>query len=132
MEASGLRIWDIAPDKMCRQHLLGEHRELHALWSILTKGKKGYAKHPETLRWHGKLKALYLRHEALVREMTRRRYAHRSPLSEALATGNATQDEYVDPYEEQVRILLKKGCDCNVDILVREGGTLARFVSWAA
>ena len=36
-----MRIWDIAAHKLCRNHLLGEHRELHAIWSILTTGKKG-------------------------------------------------------------------------------------------
>ena len=111
-----MRIWDLRPERLCRQHLLGEHRELHGIWSVLTQKKKGYSKHPETLRWRGKLRALYLRHEALVREMTRRRYIHSSPLSEVLATGKATQDEYVDAYEKQVRILRKKGCDCDVGL----------------
>ena len=32
-----MRTWDIPPEKLCRQHLLGEHRELHAIWSIITK-----------------------------------------------------------------------------------------------
>ncbi|UCD87532.1 MAG: hypothetical protein JSV01_07210 [Desulfobacterales bacterium] len=45
-----MRIWDIPPEKLCRHHLLGEHYELHALWAILTRGKKGYSKHPETMR----------------------------------------------------------------------------------
>ncbi len=31
-----MRIWDIPPKLLCRNHLLGEHRELHAIWSILT------------------------------------------------------------------------------------------------
>lgn len=114
VEGSLLRIWDIPPDKLCRQHLLGEHRELHAVWSILTQGKKGYAKHPETLRWQGKLKALFLRHDRLVGEMIKRGIAHKSPLSEALATGASTQDEFVDTREEQIRILHNKKCDCHV------------------
>ena len=109
-----MRIWDIAAHKLCRNHLLGEHRELHAIWSILTTGKKGYQKHPETLRWKGKLKALYLRHEALVREMTTRGYKHGSPLCRALATGEARQNEYVDSCHEQLRILREKGCSCDV------------------
>jgi len=58
-----MRVWDINPEKLCRNHLLGEHREIHGIWSILTKGKKGYANHPETLRWKGRLKALYRRHQ---------------------------------------------------------------------
>jgi len=41
-----MRIWDIPPRKLCRNHLLGEHRELHAIWSILIRSKKGYLKHP--------------------------------------------------------------------------------------
>jgi Pyrimidine dimer DNA glycosylase len=107
-----VRIWDIEPKRLCRQHLLGEHRELHAVWSIITGEKRGYAKHPETLRWHGRLRALYLRHESLVTEMTRRGYKHGTPLDEALATGSEVQEDYVDPPEEQERLLREKGCGC--------------------
>ena len=57
-----MRIWDIPANKLCTKHLLGEHSELHGLWNILTQNKSGYSRHPETLRWKGKL-ALYLRHE---------------------------------------------------------------------
>jgi len=67
-----MRIWDVDPVCLCRSHLLGEHGELHALWSILTQNKRGFADHPEIRRWRGKLAALYRRHEALVEEMTRR------------------------------------------------------------
>ena len=67
-----MRIWDLEPACLCRSHLLGEHRELHAVWSILTQDKRGYRAHPETRRWEGKLAALYRRHEALVAEMTQR------------------------------------------------------------
>lgn len=109
-----MRIWDIPPEKMCRNHLLGEHRELHALWYIIINNKKAYAHHPETLRWKGKLKALYLRHEVLVNEMTARGYKHHTPLDSALATGKVVQDEFVNTYEEQVRILKEKGCECRV------------------
>jgi hypothetical protein len=109
-----MRVWDIHPEKLCRQHLLGEHRELHGIWSILTRGKKGYANHPETLRWKGRLKALYKRHDGLVREMTSRGYKHHSPLREDYAIGDAAQCEYVDSYDEQIRILQQKGCDCDV------------------
>lgn len=35
-----MRIWDIPPDKLCRNHLLGEHNELHAIWNILTLEKQ--------------------------------------------------------------------------------------------
>ena len=107
-----MRIWDVSPSMLCRQHLLGEHRELHALWVVLTQGKKGYSRHPETLRWKGKLNALYLRHEALLAEMTNRGYRHLSPLDLSLATGKNRQDEFLDSPQEQRQILRDKPCDC--------------------
>lgn len=91
---------------------MGEHRELHAIWNVLVLEKKGYAKHPETMRWRGKLKALFARHEALVEEMSRRGYRHRSPLAKSDARGEGIQDAFVDSIEEQVKILKKKPCDC--------------------
>ena len=109
-----MRIWDISPERLCRQHLLGEHREAHAIWNILTKGKLGYSRHPETLRWKNKLKALYLRHNAVVEEMTARGYQHNSPLPAESATGDEKQEEYVDSYEEQISILRNKACGCMV------------------
>ncbi|MFP4655868.1 MAG: pyrimidine dimer DNA glycosylase/endonuclease V [Methanohalobium sp.] len=109
-----MRIWDISPDKLCRNHLLGEHRELHALWSIFINNKKAYTNHPETLRWKGKLNALYLRHEKLVKEMVKRGYNHYSPLDASFATGKYMQDELLDTCEKQVEMLKEKGCGCNV------------------
>jgi hypothetical protein len=100
---------------MCRQHLLGEHRELHALWTILTEGKTGYRNHPETKRWRGKLAALYQRHADLQAEMERRGYRHASPLDPALATGATVQTEVVDSLEAQAIVLRAKGCGCDVE-----------------
>jgi hypothetical protein len=109
-----MRIWDISPKKLCRNHLLAEHRELHAIWKILTENKKGYSRHPETLRWKGKLKALYLRHEKLVQEMGRRGYNHKSPLSKRLAKGKSKQDIYIDSPRMQIKILKGKRCKCKI------------------
>lgn len=109
-----MRIWDLPPALLCSAHLLGEHRELHAIWTVITKKKKGYSEHPETKRWHGKLKAPYLRHEALTEEMTRRSYNHKTPLDETLATGSAVQDAFVHTPKEQRAIIRKKGCDCRL------------------
>jgi hypothetical protein len=107
-----MRIWDVPPSLLCRQHLLGEHRELHGLWRILTENRQGYRHHPETRRWRGKLAALYRRHEALTEEMTRRGYRHASPLDRRQATGSAVQNDYVDTLDAQIVILHNKGCDC--------------------
>jgi len=109
-----MRIWDISPEILCRNHLLGEHRELHAIWSILTQGKKGYQNHPETCRWKGKLPALYLRHELLVKEMKNRGYLHRSPLDVSRVTGESVQKKFVDSIEKQIQILREKQCGCRV------------------
>ena len=89
-----------------------EHRELHAVWSVLTKNKKGYSKHPETLRWNEKLKALYARHELLIKEMVKRGYVENSPLDKKLATGSAKQNTFIHLIKEQKEILRKKKCAC--------------------
>jgi hypothetical protein len=107
-----LRIWDLPPKVLCRQHLLGEHRELHAIWAVIVANRKGYSRHPETLRWVGKLAALYKRHEALVAEMGRRGYKHKSPLDKKRATGKAVQSVYIDKPARQRSLLRRKGCRC--------------------
>ena len=107
-----MRIWDVPPSILCRQHLLGEHRELHALWTILTECRQGYARHPETRRWRGKLAALHRRHELLAVEMQRRGYRHGSPLDPRLATGLEAQHDYVDAPAAQLVLLRAKGCGC--------------------
>ena len=109
-----MRIWDLPPAKLCRAHLLGEHRELHAIWSILTQNKKGYSNHPETLRWKGRLKALYFRHEDLVKEMNLRGFNHHSPLNYKLATGKSKQDVFVDSISKQITNLQHKHCKCQL------------------
>ena len=105
---------------LCDRHLLGEHRELHAVWSILTTGKRGYARHPETLRWRGRLAALYARHDEQVQEMRRRGFQemrrrgfrHRSPLEAALATGDRRERELLDSIDAQRARLARAACAC--------------------
>ena len=109
-----MRIWDIAPKRLCRNHLLGEHRELHAIWTILNKNKRGYANHPETKRWKGKLKALYCKHKSLAKEMKRRGFKHESSLDINFASGSCRQIKYVDSVRKQIKILKAKNCKCDV------------------
>lgn len=120
-----MRIWDIEPARLCRSHLLGEHRELHAIWAILTEDKRGYANHPEVLRWRGKLGALHARHEAQVAEMTRRGYRHASPLDRRLATGAVRQDERLATPAEQLELLAAKRCECPIGALAACGSRSA-------
>lgn len=120
-----MRIWDIEPKYLSRNHLLGEHRELHAIWIILTTDKGGsYRNHPEVLRWKGKLLALFKRHKELVLEMENRGFKHKSNffksklaekwfspdlmiLSE-LAEIFGVNTIFINTIEEQKQILLKK------------------------
>lgn len=112
-----MRIWDIEPSELCRKHLLGEHRDLHAIWSIIVNDKQGYRNHPETKRWEGHLGALRVRHNELVVEMLLRRYKHNSPLSCDMDwwhknRGSFIQNHYIDTPEEQREMLRKKDCEC--------------------
>ncbi len=109
-----MRVWDVHPKHLCRKHLLAEHRELHGLWNILTKHKRkgGYSHHPETLRWVGKQKALWERHEQLVREFRRRGYQHHSPLNKKYATGAGGQNVFLHTVAQQKKILKQKPCEC--------------------
>jgi hypothetical protein len=103
-----MRIWDVSPKILSRQSLLGEHRELHGLINILIYNKKGYSRHPETLRWVGKEHALYKRHQKLVKEMVRRGYKHNSPIHHNKTWPRIKQDIFVNTIEEQHEILAKK------------------------
>lgn len=109
-----MRIWDVSPKTLCNKHLFGEHGELHAIFSILSGGKRGYSRHPEVKRWAGKQKALYLRHEKLAKEIQRRGYAHNSSLAKRQATGRAKQDIFIHTKAEQEIILKHKDCECPV------------------
>ena len=72
-----MRMWMIDPKKMCDQHLLGEHVELHMLVGSIKKGisLNGYVR-------NGLIepKSIIKRHEQLAKEMKRRGMNHRSPL----------------------------------------------------
>ena len=75
-----MRVWDVNPGYLNRQSLLGEHRELHGIVSIIRNNKKGYSRHPETPRWVGYGWALSQRHRLLAAEMNARGYVDRSPV----------------------------------------------------
>ncbi|MDH5765346.1 MAG: DUF1722 domain-containing protein [Gammaproteobacteria bacterium] len=102
-----MRIWDINPGYLNRQSLLGEHRELHGIVSIIKNNKKGYSKHPETLRWVGHGWALKQRHKLLVAEMNLRGYIDRSPVS-LRSNFNAWPEAFIDTPADQFKILAKK------------------------
>lgn len=108
-----MRVWDIDPSLLCRNHLLGEHREIHAIYAIIVYSKKGYSNHPETNRWRNHLWALYLRHEKVAEEMKRRGWNHHSNLG--LIKDNQHQNKLINTIEEQVEILKNKKCKCKIE-----------------
>ena len=74
-----MRMWGIDPKKMCKQHLLGEHLEMHMFVGSIKKGisLKGY--------YNNKLVCTNLiksRHDDLASEMISRGMKHKSPIIE--------------------------------------------------
>ena len=102
-----MRIWDINPGYLNDQSLLGEHRELHGIVSILVNNKKGYARHPETLRWQGFGWALARRHALLRAEMQLRGFHDRTPVEFDQSAG-LWPSTFIDPPAIQFDILAEK------------------------
>jgi hypothetical protein len=107
-ESVEMRIWDFSVEYLCNTHLKAEHAELHCIWSVIVNGKRGYAKHPETMRWRDCLRALYTRHWQQEHEMRKRGIKHDSELDRKSATGHPHVAELVDSYSEQLRLLAQK------------------------
>jgi len=102
-----MRIWDINPGYLNNLSLLGEHRELHGIVSIIRNNRKGYSKHPETIRWKGYEWALGRRHALLVSEMKLRGIKDHSPLD--LTSNNGRwPSTYINPPGDQFAILGEK------------------------
>ena len=102
-----MRIWDLHPGYLNRQSLLGEHRELHGMVSIIVNGKKGYSRHPETLRWMDCGWALNKRHQLLSAEMRLRGYNDKSPVHTRKNKGR-WPDTFIDEPYVQIRLLREK------------------------
>ena len=80
-------MWGVPAKHLCRQHLLGEHLEMHMFVGTIKKGISinGYIK--KGLVNPNKITQ---RHEELVDEMVKRGYNHYSPIefdSSGLSTG---------------------------------------------
>ncbi len=108
------RIWDIPCGELDDIGLLAEHRELHGVWTVIVERNKGYANHPETLRWRGHLRALHARHEEQVREMARRGWPsgrdHRTPLDRRRLPrrDNGCEPDRLMPLDAQRVLLAEK------------------------
>jgi hypothetical protein len=99
-----MKMWMVNPSKMCRQHLLGEHKELHMFVGALNKSKnlKGYYD-KKLLNPH----EIYSRHLELVSEMEKRGYNHQSPLP---SLSNPITLPHIKINIEANEIELKKRC----------------------
>jgi len=107
-----MRVWHPIP-AMCLDNkaLLGEHKEIHAIWNIITKGMKGYSNHPETKRWVRYLDALFWRHLMITNEMSLRGMNHKSPVgSISMLKKKHNEVDWPDPIEP-VEVMRKKLID---------------------
>ena len=73
-----MRMWKVDPKLMCRQHLLGEHLEMHMFMGCIVNGSSidGYIRNG-LVEVHNIRK----RHDELAEEMIGRGYNHKSPMS---------------------------------------------------
>ncbi|MCW4000840.1 MAG: pyrimidine dimer DNA glycosylase/endonuclease V [Candidatus Bathyarchaeota archaeon] len=98
-----VRIWCVPVSELDRQHLLGEHAELHCIVGALQGKYKAYRHHPQTLRFKDRIEQLYFRHCEQVAEMQKRGYRHNSPLPESTQRYQYSQQEYLCDHEELQR-----------------------------
>lgn len=103
-----MRNWNIKPELMCRQHLLGEHFEIHkAIGNLRNSGKwvrnltaKGFLEPQNFL----------VRHNSIVGEMERRGFNHNSPLDVSginLPIGNVDVQKSIIDLEKRCGECLK-------------------------
>jgi hypothetical protein len=90
-------MWNVNPRKMCNQHILGEHVEMHMFAGTIKKGISisGYIN-------KGLVETGYIkqRHDILVREMARRGINHSSDIddnnyNEEVGTVNKAENEII-------------------------------------
>jgi len=94
------------PQIMCRQHLLGEHVEIHKFVGAISHGKSvnGYLE-----KGLLEVQSLYARHEELVEEMKSRGYRHCSHVDEKWRT---TEERGQVNRKKSLEELLKRCSRC--------------------
>ncbi len=99
-------MWMVDPRIMCKNHLLGEHAEIHMFVGAIDRGQavEGYLK-KNLLEIHN----LFVRHEELVQEMKRRGYKHCSNLDKKWK--QTEKLGFIDK-EKNLRELLKRCSRC--------------------
>jgi len=109
-----MRMWMVDPARMCDQHLLGEHVELHMLVGTLLRKRSitGFIE-KRLVEVH----SVRVRHQQLVREMVRRGMKHRSPLPAFRARRVGAVDRI-----ENLRELARRCAKCR-KLQAADGGT---------
>lgn len=63
-----MRVWNEMNLADYVENICWQNIETLCVWSVITNNKKGYSKHPETVRYRHNLNALVYRHIKLVHE----------------------------------------------------------------
>ncbi len=93
-----MRMWMVDPKLLCRQHLLGEAREMHTLVGSILKGINiSGSKYVTTglVEVHN----IRRRHDELAEEMILRGYNHKSPLPEVTLWSEGQVDSELNMIE---------------------------------
>ena len=99
-----MRMWNIYPPYLCRNHLLGEHKELHMFDGCIrrTRNLRGYME-----KGLVEIHNIVDRHNELVIEMLKRGYNHQSPLEKWHPFGGGKVDLI-----ENIKELRKRCVSC--------------------
>ena len=105
-----MRMWNVPPKVLCRQHLLGEHLEMHMFAGAIKKGTSLQGFITGGLVMTGRIKE---RHDELVAEMVRRGMNHKSPMNKQPRIAEAG---YVS-YQASIAELSKRCPACRKNIV---------------
>lgn len=94
------RMWCVDPRGLCRNHLLGEHNELHKLVGSIRAGHSidGYVERDQV-----DTSRIKSRHDELVAELERRGFSHESPMEYDDTLGLGEIDETANLEELKAR-----------------------------
>lgn len=76
-----MRMWGLPADVLCKDHFLGEHREMHLIEGAV---KNKHNLDGYLLRSLINPRMVAIRHDELVRELIRRGYQHHTPIDHEL------------------------------------------------
>ena len=95
-----MRMWMINPNKMCDQHLLGEHGELHKFLPSFHKQYRITNRIQPVVQIE--LSSYKKRHDELAEEMVRRGMNHKSPLPPLPDFSYLPQEHYYAKVDKRI------------------------------